>query len=453
MISLQPGFKHKSGNIKLKAKFLESKMSAMRYEGNPPSYIYPKEPRAKQHDDDTDIDRYRNRNESNHYREEEIVKPIINIKSKKNNFSSFEDDRRKHNEVIEKPVRAVIEVERKSSGGLMRQQSERYRQAVENIDMNIRKYRNGQSSPSYERENLTDRQKYREILESRDKYYKDSSESPPVLRHAVYRGKERELVSEVTRELSPDLSRSIQRKSKSSERYRAYEHDPVEYQRNPYREPESLPYRESIESMIKSPVMQYKSRVKYDDVPISYHSNYKGKRRSPSPTDERYNREMMEQINRKNSGRNQTQTRHLQDASPISTMKRTSPKDRFQDAKEKFQAMEQSKQQVSKPILTIHRAEPQQQYERDYRQTYSPEQRRRQNVWSSEEDLVARNQEYRSPPNNQRYPVVDRRVASKMLPAKSLSNLTKGGYRHSYAEQPMKYCNRVGLAAVVIDPF
>jgi hypothetical protein len=187
-------------------------------------------------------------------------------------------------------------------------------------------------------------------------------------------------------------------------------------ERNPYREPDSLPYRQSIESMMKSPVLKYKSKTAYE-------------RRSPSPSNEYLHGQ------RSGRGFNAPAPPYAKDSSPMSTMKRTSPKDRFQDAKEKFQAMEKIRLKESM------------RYEKDYRRDYSPEQRYSRNHWSSEDDeeFQPKVPEFREV--KMRHERDERRVG----PAKSMGNLVNvKGYRHSYAE-PMKYCNRVGLAA--IDPY
>jgi hypothetical protein len=347
-----------------------------------------------------------------------------------------ETSKKHHNEPMK--VKGPIEGERKVSG-LMRQQSERYRHATELMDHS--KY----SHEHYERENLTDRQKYREIVESK-KYQKHSHE-PRVELHRLNDYKKD------SRDYSPEHQRTLQRKSRSSDRYDLHEphgHERVErtkqhkmsedyIERNPYREPDSLPYRESMESMMKSPVMKYKSRGNYE-------------RRSPS--EERYR--VDPHSPRKSSGRNFSHERehYVKEVSPMSTMKKTSPKDRFQDAKEKFQAMDKIRlQQESKQSLGVRRSEPSR-YEKDYRQSYSPEPRyHAQNEWSSEEELPPPVREFREAPRHHREHRErerDREPRDRHIgPAKSLGNLAKG-YRHSYAE-PLKYCGRVGLAA--IEPY
>lgn len=343
------------------------------------------------------------------------------------------------------PVKPLKD-ERKHHGGLMRQQSERYRQATDRIEYtrNDRgKYEHERhfEREHYERENLTDRQKYREIVENK-KYRSEAPMRVEMHRLNDYKKDERDYPAE-------DHVRTIQRKSKT-ERYESHEPSRTDrmqkvsddfVERNPYREPDSLPYRQSIENMMKSPVMKYKSKTAYD-------------RRSPSPNNEMY---LHAQRNGRSYSNNAAPTRrmdqdrshYVKDSSPMSTMKKTSPKDRFEDAKEKFQAMEKIRIKESKP-LGVRRSEPMR-YEKDYRQSYSPEPSRSyqpQNDWSSEEEFQPNVRDYREV---QQQPRHNDRDIRGMGPAKSLGNLVNvKGYRHSYAE-PLKYCNRVGLAA--IEPY
>lgn len=100
------------------------------------------------------------------------------------------------------------------------------------------------------RENLTDRQKYRESL--------------AMEKHRKVR--EREHVAEPTRdhhhrhvEHGWTDGNSIDRKAYRPKSKMPVNYNDADFQRNPYQEPDSLPYRESIERMIKSPAMRYKS--------------------------------------------------------------------------------------------------------------------------------------------------------------------------------------------------
>lgn len=377
----------------------------------------------------------------------------------------------------------------------------------------------------YHHENLTDRQKYRESIEKQ--LYQDSSPSPPSVRHVMYRG-DQSSPPRQPRDYSPDKNKTFNRPAKHGEQrfsysnrefyeenqhkhkienvekvrsryhevsspHKSYHNDYVD--RNPYREPESIPYRESIEKMMKSPVMRYKSFEdprytpqsfdKYDNG-VQNHVKYKTpiveKRfeSSPSPPIVERERHRVEIVPRRDevprhrdeSSRHREEIKgyreeickyptnrrpekekkvHLEPMTPDSTMKKVSPKDRFQDAKEKFQAMERVRLSEQKKVVSVRRSEP-------IRDEYSPQSysSQSQNIsgWSSEDDLPPRFNEYRELPQGQRYPGLDKyhqvptleRNHHRIVQAKSLSNLTKG-YRHSYAE-PIKYCGRVGLAAV-----
>lgn len=424
-----PGFIRKVDKIQLTPPFVDEKLSPTRYRENPPSYIFPKEPL---NDIKGQLKYNKERLDKPIYRKKISVEedqPIIISKQVKEVYK-HDNVKKQYPEPIKS--KAQVEDERKLNGGLMRQQSERYRQATDRMDYNRKYGPTFDNYEKYERENLTDRQKYREIIENK-KYQKRPDESP--MRVEMHRLND---YKKESRDYSPEHVRTIQRKSRSSDRYEGHE---VPVERNPYRESESLPYRQSIESMMKSPVMKYKSRVAYD-------------RRSPSPTADMYSRDLRKQSNRSfnNSSRRLDQNRdhYVKDASPMSTMKKTSPKDRFQDAKEKFQAMEKIRlQQEPKPVLSVRRSEPSR-YDKDYRQSYSPEPRYpNPNEWSSEEEFSTNVRDYREVLPHR--PTHYHQPQQRMNPAKSLGNLAKG-YRHSYAE-PMKYCNRVGLAAISLDPY
>jgi hypothetical protein len=351
----------------------EEKKSPSRYR-NPPSYIFPK-------DSENNRAMSKHKEKSYHDHQQNIAKS-----------QSYEGKKR----YIE-PIKDLKK--NLHSGGLMRQQSERYRQGIDRIEYSINEYKKYNEKDQYERENLTDRQKYREIIEN--KKYRNAQDVRRAEVHQIndYKRDNRDYTSE------DQFIRTIQRKPKM-ENYEPIEPSRnINEYRNPYREPESLPYRQSIESMIKSPVLKYKSKNAY-------------KRRSPSPNE----------YHGKRSGRVYASVQ--KDSSPMSTMKRTSPKDRFQDAKEKFQAMEKIRLKEGGRL-------EQTRYGNNFSRDYSPEPI--QQHWSSDddEDFAPKNSDFRE---------------SKTRPSKSMGNLVNvKGYRHSYAEPNLKYCNRVGLAA--IDPY
>lgn len=132
-----------------------------------------------------------------------------------------------------------------------------------------------------------------------------------------------------------------------------------------------------------------------------------------------------------------------------STLTKASPRDRFQNAKEKFQAMEQGRQRKPVTEHQNHKMLPpvlRKSMDRGYEPNLY------QGNWSSDEDLQMRTN-YRELPPTDRYPGLDRETGGRMLPSKSLGNLVKG-YRHSYAEPRFAETRqflrngRVGLAAV-----
>lgn len=429
----------KVDKIKVSSSYGDEKLSPTRYRDNPPSYIFPKEPM----NDFKGIQKFMEKSLYRKQLSHEEDPPIVVKKQVKDSYI-HESPKKHYPEAVK--AKAHVEEDRMINGGLMRQQSERYRHhASDRIEKS--KYIHSQSYENYdkhERENLTDRQKYREIIESK-KYQQHPHETP---RHEIHRSSD---YRNDPRDYSPEHVRTIQRKSKSSDRFELPEkhvHErnkhkvPEDYiERNPYREPDSLPYHESIENMMKSPVMKYKSRIPYE--------------RSPSqemyPTDSHGHGQRKQSSRKFSNSLNQEREVYIKESSPMSTMKRTSPKDRFHDAKEKFQAMEKIRlQHESRPVVVnVRRSEPTSRYEKDYRPSYSPEPRYpAQNEWSSEEEFALNVREYREGKVHQRHQQQQQRY---MAPAKSLGNLTKG-YRHSYAEPTgLKYCNRVGLAA--IEPY
>lgn len=246
--------------------------------------------------------------------------------------------------------------------------------------------------------------------------------------------------------------------------------------RNPYKEPESLPYRESIESMIKSPAMRYKSfetnssvegaklanvqptypaPEKVRDTSIRYHSleaeKYMAEQKSkygPEPSSRR------RAIEKQRSSHN---------GSP-DTVCRVSPKDRFNNAREKFEAMDRERSYVqsdNRQQQQVRQIEPShhQRHQSPPRRDRAPNQPRyppqeSKVDWSSEDEQHSPSRRttngYRDIPTGPSEGYGDHSRA--MGPSKSLNNLARGGYRHSYAEpmraQLPRNSGRVGLAAV-----
>lgn len=327
------------------------------------------------------------------------------------------------------------------------------------------------------RNNKTDKQKYKELTEQHR--YRTAS---PVHRRSIEH--ENDFDAKAYRPASPNRTKSLkryesrgkdieiqresyreQRDIQKESRYRNRSSEPTRYQepspqnpveeypaRNPYKQSESMPYRESIEKMMKSPVMRYKSfeEPRYPcepeftfekrwDAP-KHHSQNGGSRHGRDISPPEMYKDELQRFN----GRQQSDTRvkqHFEVMTPDSTMSKVSPRDRFQNAKEKFQAMERERIKKPEPIKP-QRKSLGETFERGNRQYSS-------NSWSSDEEIVAPRKSYRDFPQPERYPALERDLPGRMLPAKSLGSLVKG-YRHSYAE-PRNFprvTGRVGLAAV-----
>lgn len=296
-------------------------------------------------------------------------------------------------------------------------------------------------------------------------------------------------------------------------------------ERNPYKEPESKPYRESIEKMLKSPVMRYKSfddSTRYEEKPtterIRYSSSSNDRTRDKSPEQltsryhqhhnkepvsryrddhhhhQRYQMEEQQQqqsLSRPSQQQQQQPQRRRQpeDRQNLAPeMIKISSKDRFQDAKEKFQAMERERLRIAEQNKLIRKNSLEPIGRRGSLESpitpirqYSEQNSR--DGWSSDEEplprttAVVNQSRYREIPTIDRYPGLDRHEhvhshhqqqpqpsSRSIAPSKSLGNLVKG-YRHSYAEPQIpasvavqmqsrnnnplpRGSGRVGLAAV-----
>lgn len=315
------------------------------------------------------------------------------------------------------------------------------------------------------RENLTDKEKYHEAFikhEHRDhqplkRYssspnYRDDDDNEERNIPPTHKGVNRRYFDSPSHERNHSADRN---------RYNEQEYFPKynnNSPRNPYIEPESLPYRESVEKMIKSRVMRYNS---LDDEP--YRGEYPEKEIIPRPRKqivypkgEKYSVPLTGgPIDQYENEKQFLSRRKANSSSPDSSLK-VSPKDRFHDAKEKFRAMEKQKIPVKKDISpdSYHDGPPPGHGRghidpRDYDGD-------RYDNWSDEEQCVVK--ERRRPPRDYRYSDKSSRGSGQdgyhppltKSNSKSLSNLTKG-YRHSYAEpRPAlpRAGGRVGLAAV-----
>ncbi|XP_065092968.1 zinc finger CCCH domain-containing protein 13 [Ochlerotatus camptorhynchus] len=343
------------------------------------------------------------------------------------------------------------------------------------------------------RENLTDRQKYHEIISESSKY---QDESP---KHRGMRDGYREYSPERVHRNKYSTSYDDHRDFKIERDYR----DPVKppskreppyirdespddryradfNERRAYKESEPMVYRDSSDKNGKAPLTRFKSseepkhsRDRYDDrwerqpmYPEDRSSEDKYRDVSSRYRDDIRKSPVMKKIEAR------AKMVEIKTSSPESTIRKVSPKDRFQNAKEKFQQMERERheeeriereRQEREQIIHNKRAS-----EAPRRSSIEPVvvSSHESNGWSSEEDEEEEDIRSRGPPRSansagyretettERYPGLDREPrmpSSRMMPAKSLGNLTKG-YRHSYAEPrppPVpRSSGRVGLAAV-----
>lgn len=294
------------------------------------------------------------------------------------------------------------------------------------------------------------------------------------------------------------------------------DNDEYYFERNPYREQESQPYRESMEKMLKSPVMRYNS---FDEPPtyVEEEKRSGGSHRSrPS-----YEYQQSTQHRRYpgdapavRGGRNEEKM--IGELSKL----QVSPQDRFRDARDKFQKMEKVRGHVEPvhyappPAPPTHQVGvmprrsqegqakpppssqgPQMKRDSNDRMIgnmnslhrnrmssngHAPQQppqmrsngngNRRLPEWSSEEDTDrerehAMMREMHQGPRNgkggaayrelgpgDRFPGLDRPDGGRLAPAKSLGNLVKG-YRHSYAE-PHNMMTRSGrVGLAAVNPY
>lgn len=271
--------------------------------------------------------------------------------------------------------------------GLMRQHSERYRKSAERTTSNMTQQH---YNDRFERSNSNRRSKIADEHHHKKKNFEN------------------------------DLRNNISNNSSSNSNNIKYA------QRNPYREPDNHFYHESIENMMKSPLLnnftnrkQYRGRNDDDDDDNINNEQYRLRRKQLQQRQGDYEQEI---------GRKTTHS------APESTMRKTSAKERFLNAKEKFQAI----------------AEQRNRYD-DIRPHSNKDHRLMMEKCSSDVCSECSLDDNSSPcedsdcskRNNMNF------YRQSHL-TKSLGNLTRGGYRHSVAlpEMSYKYCNRVGLAAI-----
>ena len=359
-------------------------------------------------------------------------------------------------------------------------------------DVDSGEFYNNKSVPRHGYSNEQTFEKNRMPLKSKSKY------DNPIEKIPAYKG-ETTIERSGYRPKSTDknLQRSYSDKTNTGDHFENSMH------RNPYKEADSLPYRESIEKMIKSPVMRYNS---FDDSSLcdiaaeeeahSYSKSYSSQEKNRFRESGKYHVDsqapMYQQQPPQHLSRRRIIENHKnrsQSRSP-ETISKVSPKDRFHDAKEKFQAMERERTFIAdKSHHQNRQMEPARRSVGEARANNGlfeyppvvmqrmPPQHDRKFDWSSEDDqpqIVRRSSGYRDGHSGQPTSVnampVDRYMDKKpsrvqgngngggggLGPAKSLGNLVKG-YRHSYAEprnnhHPLpRNSGRVGLAAV--NPF
>lgn len=335
-----------------------------------------------------------------------------------------------------------------------------------NSNERLRKSRESFDDDKFEyNENLTDKQKYHQSLMKKQQsshgshrdYYDDGfrAKEPPLPPRGEMKSSHR---NEPIKSSKPYYD--MEERTIDSKKYRhkgkvsAPSYDD-EFERNAYKEPEKMPYREKIESM-KSPLMRYKS---YDDsecrdndcedectsdcekefAPHSYPSKYRG---MYEPNEYNGNRKRYRDVRR--------------GASPDL---HEVPKERFH-SKENYRQAERYHRDIERPYPVeksnpIRRMMPMPRPDLDAilpppppSKHYPP--RQSSIDWSSDEEFGQSS----SPSNVQIIPKehYEKNSASRMGPSKSLGNLAKG-YRHSYAEpvsrNPLpRNSGRVGLAAV-----
>lgn len=445
--------------------------------------------------------------------EEEIVKPVL---TKMRPFREVFDDQKFH--VEEK--RFILEDKnklKKIEDGNDRRFYEDDRTLSRRQSSDKGKFLEIETGKPNYRENLTDKQKYRESLVDKN-LVKNNRYREPSLDKKIYRDESidrsiqyrRESAEKpVRRDHSEEYNKNVYNREKSLERSKfqdsAFERERTsyndrnstsEFDRNPYKEAESKPYRESIEKMLKSPVIRYRS---YDESGDKWSRNREDVRTESNqfPT-QRYREDPTPRYNDEPASRykdEQPSLRYKEETSPIRYKEETSPqiryqprqkiseksypkppesinvspKERFEDAKEKFKAMERERLKVEAQN-NLHRRSSIEQRPRprhgsiDRSNSQYSEKNHHEDGWSSEEDIPTKSlSRYRELSNKDRYPGLDRDIEqipqlrdSRITPsAKSLGNLVKG-YRHSYAEpqHPMpRNSGRVGLAAVAVNPY
>lgn len=342
------------------------------------------------------------------------------------------------------------------------------------------KYGKAEEDHVHYRENLTDKQKYREsMLEkqrrsqgSRERYFDDNYPSQNFEEPISSQPRAKSKYDDV----DYTGESTVERQGYRQKNQIVHNFNDLQIDRNPYRQSESLPYRESIERMIKSPAIRYKSfdgnsNRNYDEHVTPENERYhvyppaeKYREARPYPRDPReysHSPVMYE-------GEEHHMSRHRYKQPVRRSLSRSpdvriSPKGRYDSDKE-FHSIERDLGYSVEKINSSRRNEPPhrgsvEMVPRAPVRNLPPHHDIAQD-WSSEDDCIGRSPP--PPPTSSGRPnrSVDHTDKSpnlgpnaRMTSAKSLGNLVKG-YRHSYAEprNPMpRNSGRVGLAAV--NPF
>ncbi|XP_055909500.1 uncharacterized protein LOC129944226 [Eupeodes corollae] len=368
----------------------------------------------------------------------------------------------------------------------------------------------------YRKENLTDKQKFQEYNGKKVKSYPEPDRFG---RHryvdpADLPFTQPKTVSHQYPSHSPEREREVQRPvERHRDRQRPTESRPRERElfshsneRNPYREPSSIPYIESMEKMMKSQAMRYKSfendpKAEYQPE-MEKHLRISPRKSLPRSEKSSHVPEELD-VEKEFSYSRKTQSRDPREF----VNSNVTPKDRFKDAKEKFRAMERTRYISEEKEAQVHAPSRIAPTSRNLQRRSSIEHADsgiRYDDWSDEEECPAPHprsssreqwepardandlpreyhemrsrdipdsrtdhreyhhhrevrehirdpqpqREYRERPNEKRSDGYGPGAPLPISNSKSLSNLTKG-YRHSYAEPAFaRSGGRVGLAAV-----
>lgn len=392
-----------------------------------PNYVYPHPPPAEMNRYQRSSSREDNGSPKSSAEEEEVkpvlTKPVPIEKRFKDVFkiSDYADERRKYSSDEDR----IVTDNRRPPAKYNPPQIEEFKESYKKQPMKVSKY---SRELEYRAGNKTDKQKYKELTEQRY-----SSDSPR--RYNDYRPGEPEDFDRIYR-APVERTKSLKRYDRCEvdesppSRYRNRSIEPTRYRdQSPedyrYKQPESMPYPGQ-------------------KVPYSSYDEQRFNGGFDRAVDRRWNRGTAERRpNEPDFYRDDHRVivhraevvRHKAMETPDSTLQKTSPRDRFQNAKEKFQAMERDR-----PRKSVEPAKPSRKsVERPYEQNHGG--------WSSDEEFQMR-KNYRELPTSERYPGLDRDSVGRLLPSKSLGNLVQG-YRHSYAEpRHFPRSGRVGLAPV-----